>query len=132
MGFLDKFLNKFTNKASDKLANKAVDKLFGKDKEVNKNVAPVEQPTPSVEAVQTSSSEVVQPTTPVEVNIPKIDPAQMAMMNAYANQSAVAGMAQANEIMKYLILNDNMEVIGVKDDAPDYLKIAFKNGKLNS
>lgn len=127
MGFLDRFISKFTNKvankASDKLADKAVNKIFGK------NAQNDVQPAESVQS--NDNAQVNQPTQTINVEtvkVPTMDASQIAMMSAMAGQ----GMAQANEVMKYLILNDNMEVIGVKDDAPDYLKIAFKNGKFDN
>lgn len=125
MGFFDKFLNKFTNRASDKLADKAVNKIFGKDKKAQKDDV-VEEKTQSCKNEQVNQE--AQTTKTETVKVPTIDPAQAAMMSAMAGQ----GMVQANEILKYLILDDNMEVVGVKDDAPDYLKVAYKNGKLNN
>lgn len=124
MGFLDKFFSKFTNRASDKLADKAVNKLFGKDKAKAEKVETTEKPAEPVQATETPTQ---TPTPNVNIN-----PAQMAMMGAFAAKGAKDSIAQANEVMKYFIFDDNMEIIGVKDDAPDYLKAAYKSGKLNS
>lgn len=125
MGFLDKFLNKFTNKASEKLADKAVNKIFGSSNNTQNDIK-AEETVQTAQNVESVKNTVQQgQTIKVEkVQVPVFDANQMAMMGQ--------GMAQANEIMKYLILDDNMEVVGVKDDAPDYLKIAYKNGKLNN
>lgn len=149
MGFLDKFLNKFTNKASDKLADKAINKIFGKD---NKNNNTTQTPAPQANAVP-PTNEMPQTAQPTSENISATEAKSMAMLsmlsqlkgaqatNAQVDMAQVNmaqmgmmqnNMAYANEIMSYLIFDDDMEVIGVKDNAPDYLKMAFKSGKLNS
>lgn len=146
MGFINKFISKFTNKAGERLTDKAIDKIFGNKNNTETNIS-TQQPQ------QTNTVQTEQPE-----NNQALDTAQMAMMTAMAKEQTkqmqlaqesmaqfnnlqananIAGiasmnMAQYNEILNYMIFDDNMEVIGVKENAPDWMKQAYKSGKFNN
>lgn len=129
MGFIskliDRFTSRFTRQAGDKLADKAVNKLFGNGKESSETTSQNVEP-------QTATSETVATATTTGTATPEISTADLAKIAMLNKATAGQGLAQANEFMNYLVFNDEMEIIGVKDDAPDYLKIAYKNGKLTN
>ena len=150
MGFFSNLLDK-TKKSFDKALNKKVDKEIDKavDQAVNgkqtaqttsveqapvsEPVQPVEAPSvnagvnvsgPSINISRGGSSSASEGPSAEEIR------AMAELVNATNNASAntKVDMAQANEIMNYFIFGKDMEVIGVKDDAPDWVKQAYQNG----
>ena len=121
MGLFDRFFNRFKNKTEDELADRAFNKVFGKkeQKEEVKQEAPAEkQPVATPESTQT-----------VNVNAEMPSAEQMLAMNELMKTSMAASnqaMAQSNETLKYMIFDDDMNWVGVKDDAPEALKLAYK------
>ncbi len=51
---------------------------------------------------------------------------------AVANNSAEkADMKNVNEVMGYFNFGPGMEIVGVKDDAPEWVKVAYQNGEFD-
>lgn len=110
--------------AVEKEIDKAFDKQMKKEgveiKTQNADGTVNENQTPSQALKEADSAQQVV----INVNNPDSNAGKAATNIAMS-------MQQAQEIMKYLILDENQKVIGVKDDAPDYLKEAYAKGEFN-
>lgn len=124
---IDKFVTKLTRRATDKITDKAVDKILGEEKQEKSVQAPetVENTNVSTENASVSQAEI-DAQTQREIALTN---AILAKQNVYVQNQAGTSMAQMNEIMSYFIFGKEMKIIGVKDDAPDWVKQAYEQGE---
>lgn len=153
--WLNRFIDKTANKAVDKAANKAADKLVSdaekKIAESNKetSVAMADAQAEQAQALAGSTTVQTGPSVSVDLNrgaskndveLAKQQAEMMKQQNEMMKNAAamsamqgarggnVDGMSYANEMMNYLEFGPGMKVVGVKDNAPDWIKEAYKNG----
>ncbi len=127
MSIVDTVVNAFKRafrRKAEKEINKAVDKVVDDaiDKQLKKEG--VEIKTTDANGNVKEGAQALRQEEPVNITINVND------SNSNAGKAA-ANFAQAQEIMKYLILDKDNNVIGVTEDAPDYLKNAYNNGEFN-
>lgn len=121
MGFLKKLVNKIANKVSNNLADKAANKIVGN---VTDNYQQSEAVSQSY--VSESDKQVAALSEQQALLQQQALAMQMTAMQATANTADANSIAQANEILKYFVFDKDMNLVGIKDDAPDYLKEAYE------
>ncbi|MCQ2087621.1 MAG: hypothetical protein MJZ37_06095 [Bacilli bacterium] len=131
MGFIgeliDRIVRRFARRTADKVADKAADKVAGvaADK-INKKV--------DEEVAKNGSNEVqgVVDQAASEATTGQDKLAAAVARAAVANNSAAkADMKNVNEVMGYFNFGPGMEIVGVKDDAPEWVKVAYQNGEFD-
>lgn len=124
---VSRFARKTVNKAADKIADNAADKVASvAANKINKKVdADIEKKADEVEAkVDTAAEQTMSGEEQLKIAL-----ARAAMANsAQAANANSSSLNDLNTMMGYFNFGPDMEIVGVKDDAPEWVKEAYANG----
>lgn len=125
---IDRIARRFARRTADKIADKAADKVADVaaneiNKKVDEQVAKNETKSAVQEEVDTKAAEATTGQDKLAAAVTRA-----AVAN---NEAAKANMKDVNEMMNYFEFGPGMEIVGVKEDAPEWVKVAYKNGEFD-
>lgn len=121
-----RFARKTVDKAADKVADNAADKVASvAANKINKKVDEnIEKKADEVEANVNAAA--------AQTNLSGEEQLKLALARAaMANNAPAANGTSLNDLntmMSYFEFGPEMKIVGVKDDAPDWVKQAYANG----